>query len=431
VLSGGLTTISKTTARRFVLGRQGLWPGRRWSGKEGVAEAIRACEAVQMDPLVVVARSHDIALLSRVLDYRPEHLETVMYTERRFFDYGGSLYVYPMSEVPYWRVHMLRRGEWGRYANDRMGEYQEALDFVRQELRTRGPLTNRSLDGSRRVQNYRGRKDTAVALYALWIPGEVMVHHRERFERVYDFTGNILPPEYDATATEDEARAYFGCKNLAFHGMMRERPWAASISGDILRPIDKQEGKRMLEERIDAGEITPLSVETSKDTYYVLSQDLPLLDLLEQGNLPDGWLPAGPSTLDEVTFLAPLDIVSARGRSKWLFDFDYIWEVYKPAHLRRWGYYTLPVLYGDRLVARLDPRLERPTSTLKLEGFWLEDGFQADAAFAAALARGLLRFARFLGAEKLNLAVIQPSSLRDAIAAALAEDLEVQAVPDS
>ncbi len=98
-------TITKQTARRFVLGRQGLWPGRRWKGKQGTAEALHACEAVQLDPLQATARSQDIVLHSRVLDYRPEYLEKLLYKDRRFFDYGGWLAVYPMSELPYWRHH--------------------------------------------------------------------------------------------------------------------------------------------------------------------------------------------------------------------------------------------------------------------------------------------------------------------------------------
>ncbi len=90
-------TISKQTARRFVLGKQGLWPGRRWKGKKGAAQAIRACEAVQLDPLNVAARSQDIVLHSRVLDYKPEYLYQVAYEDREFFDYGGWLAMYPFT----------------------------------------------------------------------------------------------------------------------------------------------------------------------------------------------------------------------------------------------------------------------------------------------------------------------------------------------
>ena len=101
--------ISNQTARRFVLGKQGLWPGRRWKGKKGTAQAIRECEAVQLDPLNIFARSQDIVLHSRVLDYKPDYLYQVAYQDREFFDYGGWLAMYPMSNLPYYRVHMERR----------------------------------------------------------------------------------------------------------------------------------------------------------------------------------------------------------------------------------------------------------------------------------------------------------------------------------
>ena len=105
-------------------------------------------------------------------------------------------------------------------------------------------------------------------------------------------------------------------------------------------------------------------------------------------------------------------MVSARGRAKKLFDFAYVWEVYKPAEKRRWGYYTLPVLWGDRLVARIDPRLERATGTLRLLGFWPDDpALPADPAFRRAFHRGLQRFAAFLGAQSLDLAAL-PAELR-------------------
>ena len=93
------------------------------------------------------------------------------------------------------------------------------------------------------------------------------------------------------------------------------------------------------------------------------------------------------------SFLSPLDPVSARGRAKPLFGFDYVWEVYKPAELRSFGYYTMPILWGDRLVGRFDPKLDRSTGTLVINGLWLEDRALArDAAFGEALERGMARF---------------------------------------
>jgi uncharacterized protein len=112
-------------------------------------------------------------------------------------------------------------------------------------------------------------------------------------------------------------------------------------------------------------------------------------------------------------FLAPLDTVIARGRAQALFDFEYLWEVYKPAAQRRWGYYTLPILYGDQLVARLDSRLERAAETLVVKGFWLDDrGLDHDGDFADALARGLGRLAESVKAAHVDAAAIEPARLR-------------------
>ena len=141
--------ISPRTARRFVLGRQGLWPGRRWRGLEGVISALNQIEALQLDPLNVTGRSHEIALYGRVLDFSPELLDQAVYQQRGFFDYGGSLFLYPMSELPYWRTPMQRRAESQRF-QEFVAAHPQAMDFVRQELRQRGPLGNRDLPGMAR-----------------------------------------------------------------------------------------------------------------------------------------------------------------------------------------------------------------------------------------------------------------------------------------
>lgn len=414
-----MVQISKQTARRFVLGRQGLWPGRRWAGKEGVAVAIQACEAVQMDPLNVVARSHDISLWGRVLDYRPELLEQVMYTERRFFDYGGLLSIYPMAELPYWRLHMQRR----RDEPVRLAfaiEHQAVLDDLRLALSERGPLGNRDFNGNKRVNSYRGSKDTSVALYYLWLTGETMVHHRQGFQRLYDLSRRIAPPELDYTTSERDAEAHFARKIIAANGLVRQGAWASSMWYYIQRRLSRAEASSWLEELARQTEVTPIEVEGTKVPRYCLSEDLPLLEVLEAGEVPAGWQPLDTTTLDEAVFLAPLDRVSSRELLAWLFDYEYLWEVYKPAAQRRWGYYTLPVLYGDRFVARLDPRLERVTKTLHINGFWLEDHAPAGdtddaAAFATALGRGLARFAGFVGAERVMISAIEAARLRSQV----------------
>jgi uncharacterized protein YcaQ len=370
--------------------------------------------------LNVVARSQDIVLHSRVLDYKPEYLYKVAYEDREAFDYGGWLAMYPMSDLPYWRFHMERRLK-DEYVAYFVQGHEKVLDYVRSELRKRGPLGNRDFDGKRlELQSYRGRKETSVALFDMWLSGELMIHHREGFERVYDFRENIAPKEFDYVAAKDAAEEFFARKTVAFVGMKSESKMRGELHNYMRSDYSPSEMKNLLERWREAGMLTQVRVEGGRDTYLVLAKDVPLLESLERGRIPKGWNPKQVTTLEEATFLAPLDIVSARGRAKKLFDFEYKWEVYTPVHQRRWGYYVLPILYGDDLVARLDPKLDRTTMTLEIKGFWHEDDAPVtDIDFADALAKGLIRFAKFVMAKKVDVSAVKPAGLRKHLLAAM------------
>src|SRR5215510_13452912 len=205
-----MLTIDLETARRFILGKQGLWPGRRWRGIKGTEQAMRAMEYLQLDPLQIIARSHDITLHSRVLDYKPGVWEKATYQQRKFFDWGGWLAARPMDELPHWRVVMHRERD-GSYGDSRIRkmayEHADAIIEMRTILRERGTVSNRDFEMATRTrtQSYRGRKDSALALYYLWRTGEVMTHHRERFERVYALTENVAPAEFIYESSESEA----------------------------------------------------------------------------------------------------------------------------------------------------------------------------------------------------------------------------------
>lgn len=408
-----MITISKLTFRRFLLGQQGLWPGRRFKGLSGTTKAIHQMQGLQLDPLNIVARSQEIALYGRVLDFKLGHLYQAAYDKRGFFDYGGWLFMYPMQEFPYWRLHMKHRQERGMNYESFKHPPADLLKFVLNELRARGPLGNRDFSGETvNAWSYRGRKEASIALYYLWLIGEVMITNRKGFDRIYDLRERVLPREYDHVASESEAEDFFSRKAIAYLGLARESTWRTSLASFIHRDVSREESKNRVEQLIEQRIASRVRVEGSKDDYLALNSDQPHLSELEAGRIPKAWKPKGPTTEEEVTFLAPLEIVSARGRAKKVFDFEYLWEVYKPAHQRRWGYYTLPILYGDDLVARLDPKLDRKTNTLHILGFWLEDDAPKNEAFANALANGLKRFAELIGAKKTDLSGINPVKLR-------------------
>ena len=392
------------------MGRQGLWPGRRWRGLEGSASAMHAMEDLQLDPLVVVARAHDLMLHSRVVDYAIDDWATLTYERREFFEWGGWLAVRPMDELPYFRVLMRREREHGHWA-DVERDHAEAIDEMRAVLHERGEVSNRdfSMRDRNRVDHYRGRKDSALALHYLWRVGEVMVTRRERFERVYALTESVAPPGALHEVDENEADDVLLRKAIAADGLWRPR----SVGLTLRRPVGADEVTARRRRWLEDGDAVEVRIEGWRATQLAVGADADLLLALEAGRVPDAWTALETTTEEETTFLSPLDPVSARGRAKPLFGFDYAWEVYKPAEQRRFGYYTMPVLWGDRLVARFDPKLDRPTGTLVINGLWLEDpGLARDEAFGEALGRAMTRFSRFVGAERVEAADIPQPTLR-------------------
>jgi len=410
-----MLTINTDTARRFILGKQGLWPGRRWRGLKGTEQAMRALEYLQLDPLQVIARSQDIQLHSRVLDYTPGLWEDVAYQKRKFFDWGGWLAARPMGELPHWRVVMRRERDRGPDTDTRIRkmarDHAEAIVEMRAILHERGIVNNRDFKMATRTrtQSYRGRKDSALALYYLWRTGEVMTHHRENFERVYALTEAVAPAHLIRESDEAEADRFLIKKEVSFSGLSRLN----RTSDAFLRGVPFSKAKQIREAMLADGDLIEVQVEGWKAVHYALGSDSKVLRDLSAGRVPKAWMPLETTTTEEVVFLAPLDHVSARGRAKVLFGFDYVWEVYKPEHQRRFGYYTLPILWGDQLVARFDGKLDRTTNTFVILGLWLEDkALGKDEVFAEALACGFARFVTFLGASKLDAKAIREPLLR-------------------
>jgi uncharacterized protein len=382
-------------ARRFILGRQGLWPGRRYIGAIGVEQAINDLEQLQLDPLNIVGRAHDLILQSRVVDYRCGILEQVAYKERKFFDWGFWLAMRPMHELPYWRRVMERASRRPRMEAFKR-DHAHAIAHVRKEIRKRGPLGNRDFESLRTLQarDYRGGKDTALALYYLWIRGEIFTHHRRNFERVYDLAENIVPEKFRDRASDAESALYLLQKQIAVQGIGA----FTAINWVLFREFSVAEMNGILKKLQKENLLMPVKIQGDRKPLWMLARDAENLAEIVSGGVPSNWAErTSVSGTDEVTFLSPLDQVTGRGRAKKLFGFDYIWEVYKPLEKRKWGYYVLPILWGDSLVGRIEPVQDKETGRLNIRGFWLEDPKLAkNPTFKHALQAGLSRFERFL-----------------------------------
>jgi uncharacterized protein len=396
---------SKETLRRFILGRQGLWPGRRWEGRRDLVPALQYVGSVQVDPLNVIGHSHDLALWGRIIGYQSNHLEDALYQKRTLFETGGNVQIRPISELPYLRVAIRRKVEeerWRRFARAKAG----LIATVTREIEKRGPLGPSDFAGpeERRVQNYRAGKESGLALYYLWLKGDVLVAHRRGSEKVFDLTDRLLRrsvPEIPVA----EAERHLILESLRHLGALTRSEWLRHAWPSIGRMSLRGEWARLTRRWEEEGVFQEIEVDGWKGRQCVLTESVADLEALRSSEVPSTWRPRSTTTDEEVVFLAPLEVVAARGRSSQLFDFEYVWEVYKPATKRRWGYYTLPVLYGTRLCAKIEMRLDRSSGCLSVVGFWPgAPSIRRDASFGSALGRGLGRLASFNGATRIDVA---------------------------
>jgi uncharacterized protein YcaQ len=233
-----------------------------------------------------------------------------------------------------------------------------------------------------------------AVMEALFVTGRIGIARREGNRRHYDLIERLVPPELLAVKeSEEDAMRRRLLSRFRATGMTTPTGTQSEVMYSAGAVADRV---RRTEALVDEGELLPIEVEGLKGTRYIIAAEEALLDATEaQGSLP------APS----VTFLAPLDpIVWDRRLLRTLWGFDYLWEVYVPEKKRRWGYYVLPILYGDRLIGRVEPRLDRRAKVLTILGIWFEDGFAPldDPRFVGALREAIEAYREFVGATKVT-----------------------------
>lgn len=374
-----MNSITLATARRLAIRAQGLdggWPLD--DGVEGAAQVIERLGRVQIDSIHVVQRAHHHALWTRHRDYAPPMLHELQTTQRRVFEgwWGSGISVLPIGDYRY-TLPRMREFAASAYMQRFRAEHEPLLGEILARIRVEGPLGAADFEAPEGF--VRGTwwnwKPAKRALEVLFTLGELMVQQRRNFQRIFDLPERVLPPGVDTTEpTLAEAARFMMRRFLAAHGLV------------ALEEIRRGHGSlplaAALRELVEAGEAVPVAVEgLTSPTYYAQPQALAEAATTE----------ANP----RVRLLSPFDgLVIERRRLQRLFAFDYTIECYLPAPKRQWGYFCLPILWGDRLVGRLDPKAERQSQTFWVRHLALEPGVEASEAFAAALAQSWARSPR-------------------------------------
>ena len=386
--------VTAEAARRFLMARHFLAPARSLERLDGVLEVFRRLGSIQFDPIAVAGRNHDLVLHARVAEYEPAWCDE-LYARRELFETTNkALSFIPMNEVPWFRSSSGRKGK--QFHAAALTDNAAVAEGVLERIRADGPLSSGDFEGEASpTKNWFGMPENAVraVLEAYTVAGVIGLARRENNVRYYDLVERLLPAEVLAheVPLRDQLRHKLLSRYRA-HGLLA----AGGAGGTFARIADPPERRALHKELVELGALWPVDVEGLRGPRFVVAEELPLLESL-LGSLP-GSTPC-------VAFIAPFDsLLWDTALLERLFGFEYIWEGFFPPAKRRWGYYVLPVVFGNRFVGRLEPRIDRARARVEIVDLRWEDGFAPaeSGGFVDAMRDALRAYLRFAGAGNIE-----------------------------
>lgn len=376
-------------ARRIALAAQGFGRARTACAKDRrhLRRLLDTIGLLQMDSVNVLIRAHYMPLFSRMGAYDLTLLEAAAWGQRGrdMFEYWGhEASLLPVASQPLlrWRMARAERGQgiW-RHIAELGRERPDFIETIYREVAARGPLVAGDLDkANHRGSAWWGWTDTKRALEFLFWSGRITTASRRGFERVYDLTERVLPRSITEAPTPTEPDAQRSLIQLAARalGVATE-----SDLRDYFR-LDAADAKARVAELVEAGSLIPCSVEGWSTPAFLHREA------------------RAPRKIAARALISPFDpLIWERPRTERLFGFRYRLEIYTPAHKREHGYYVLPFLLGDQLVARVDLKAERSGRRLRVAAAHIEAG--ADPAHVApALAAELSSLASWLDLDRIT-----------------------------
>ena len=358
-------------------------------------EVFRRLGSIQFDPLAVAGRTHDLVLHARVAGYDPSWCE-LLYERREIFEaFNKGLSFVLTTEIPWYR------GSLSRNAPRLLAEHAAVAEHVLERIRADGPLSTLDFERTRgETIDWFGVPTNTVraVLEAYVVTGVLGLARRDGNRRYYDLVERLLPAEVlaDSVPLREQLRHRLLSRYRA-HGLL-----GVGGGGDIFGGIGPAKpdprlpeapGRTALREELIAdGDLVPVEVEGVNGKRFVLEDEVGLLE-------------APPEPPPSVAFLPPFDaLVWDRALLGSLFEFDYVWELFLPPAKRRWGWYVLPMLFRDRLVGRIEPRIDRAGGQVQVIDLWWEDGFapRRSEGFVDAMRDALRAYLRFAGATRLE-----------------------------
>lgn len=349
-------SISTSRARSIILQAQGLTKSNPFgTSPASVTKAIEHLGYVQIDTISVVERAHHHVLFTRIPSYKREWLDKAQYGKRNIFEYWAHAAAYlPMKDyrfsIPVMNVFRNMKDRWPKTSKADMKK-------VLARIRAEGPLMSRNFESAHKGGGWWDWKPDKWALQRLFFEGDLMVSHREGFQRIYDLPERIISPGTDTTTPgEEEYYRYLITSTLNAQGL------ATRNEISHLRKTNAKVFEKVLSDLQEDNVIVPVNIEGSK-SYYTLPSNLEKRIALQ----------------DKIIILSPFDnLIIWRKRIKELFNFDYTIECYIPAAKRVYGYFCLPVLYKNQFIGRIDLKADRKSGVLQIKKEYWESKLNSE-----------------------------------------------------
>ena len=389
-----MQTITNQQARQFILAKQGLIGAYRFEGKYGAYDYVRQAGCIQFDPVDVCGKNAELTLQSRVKGFKKTMLQELLYEDRRLVDYADKeLSIWPTEDWPYFSSYRER--------SLRLGETFEGLKELKATaipyIDENGPVSSDTLPIEGEIfwhssmhwsGNWHGKsKATRAVLEQMYTDGDLIIHHKKGTRKYYDLARKHLPEDVlraeNPCRDDEEYLAWRVLRRIGAVGLL----WDKNSTAFLGINLNAETRKKVLARLTEEGKICQVSVEGQKALFYYRAEDDALMQAVTSGSA---------DLKPRMSFIAPLDpFMWDKALILALWDFRYSWEIYVPAEKRKYGYYTLPVLCGERFIGRIEAVPDRREGILRVKGFWLEPGVRVTKKMKIELERALKRFAQF------------------------------------
>ena len=393
--------ITRQQARQFILAKQGLIGAYRFSGKDGAYEYVHQAGCIQYDPVDVCGKNAELTLQSRVKGFSKSMLHELLYEDRKLVDYADKeLSIWPSEDWPYFTSYRERSIRSGKTFKGLKTLETKVLNYIREN----GPVCSDDLPIEGEIfwhssmhwsGNWQKKSQAARSvLEQLYTDGVLIIHHKKGSRKYYDLAEKYFPPSLlnakDPFSDEEAFLEWRVLRRIGAVGLL----WDKNSTAFLGIKINAEKRKKILDQLSRKGLVRAVMVEGIKQPFYFRSEDEPLMKKIIEGEA---------DLKPRMSFVAPLDpLMWDKVLILALFDCRYSWEIYTPAAKRKYGYYTLPVLFGDMFVGRIEAVPDRKNGILEVKGIWLEPGIRKTVKLNKALERTLAGFAKFNGCTTVD-----------------------------